>query len=504
MKPSRCILAIFGILLLASCNSGLPPSIQRDIRAENDSLQETERQISSSQEKVRQEIAQAPDLFQNAAAPGEWDASFREARRKLDRAEEDGKQLASLTHGRERDALVRAQRLLADERTARTDAQREADAVGANAQSWLDFRHDLPSSLDKMKREYARLQAVDLTAAAKTVQQAELDWPAKKTALDSRLAALRAIPATAETQWTATESARQDAASGKASGAEVATLIQADETLSQEEKTLTAGPDDLRSLSGQLYDAWDKILTDLDTSQYGEDSSYRERLKIVRTHFVDVAAKKTETHSDERWVNVSEASFRAVQGDLGMAIAHKDAGLFDSEAQTLPQPPGFAYVASPEQGSNQYGYWTHSGGQSVWTFLPQYLLLRELLWHHDYRPVVMSEYGAYRMAQRSGASYYGRETPNSPPRYGSHGTFTQSHYADSRYVQSGGFKGSAYASHGSSEPGSSFGRSRGEPMGDAAARENGAGHRFGRSAGSPSGHRFGGFRPSGRSFGRRR
>jgi hypothetical protein len=185
-----------------------------------------------------------------------------------------------------------------------------------------------------------------------------------------------------------------------------------------------------------------------------------------------------------------------------MAIAHKDAGHYDSEAVNTPQPPGYSYIASPEQGSNQYGYWTHNGGESFWTFLPQYLILRELLWNHDYRPVAVADYGAYRMAARNGTSYYGQQTPNSPPKYGSHGTFTQSHYADSRYVQSGSFKGSAYASRGSS-PGSSFGGAHAEPdLGS-------AGKRFGRQPGSaPQGQRFGrpsgGFKPSGRGFGRRR
>ncbi len=198
-------------------------------------------------------------------------------------------------------------------------------------------------------------------------------------------------------------------------------------------------------------------------------------------------------------MNVSAPAFHAVEGDVGMAIAHKDAGLFDSEAENTPEPAGFAYVASPAQGSNQYGYWSHSGGESVWTFLPQYLILRELLWNHDYRPVATDEYMAYRTAQRSGSTYYGREPATGLPKYGSHGTFTQTHYAGSRYVQSGGFKGSAYASHNSP---SGFDSSHTEAHG--AAPESGAGHRFGRAPGStPSGHRFG--RPAGgRRFGGRR
>jgi hypothetical protein len=130
------------------------------------------------------------------------------------------------------------------------------------------------------------------------------------------------------------------------------------------------------------------------------------------------------------------------------------------------------------------------------------LLLRELLWNHDYRPVMPADYGAYRMAQRSGASYYGQRTPASAPTYGSHGTFTQSHYAGSRYVQSGGFNGSAYASRGSA------GSPQFGPHAASAPSNSSSGMRFGRQPGSPpAGQRFGrpgGFRPSGRGFGRRR
>ena len=67
-------------------------------------------------------------------------------------------------------------------------------------------------------------------------------------------------------------------------------------------------------------------------------------------------------------------------------------------------------------GSNQYGYWSHSGGESVWTFLPQYLIMRELLWGHSYRPIYVNEYNGYQTAQRSGRTYYGQETPASSPK----------------------------------------------------------------------------------------
>jgi hypothetical protein len=219
--------------------------------------------------------------------------------------------------------------------------------------------------LDKLRREYARVCDFDLGSVAKDVEHADHDWPAKKGALDERLQALRDIPKQAETQWKATEAVREAASRGKAGGNQLATLIETDDDLVRDATATASKAGELQSLSGQLYYSWDKLLTDLDDSRYGSDQVFRERIKTVRTHFIDVASKKTETTSDEHWVNVSEPQFRAVQNDLGMAIAHKDAGLFDSEAQTTAQPAGFAYIAPESQGSNRYGYWDHSSGHSV-------------------------------------------------------------------------------------------------------------------------------------------
>jgi hypothetical protein len=508
MKRLQGALSLFAIVLMVSCAGGLPPSVQREIVDENARITSDEQELQRSRDRLQKDIAQAPDLFEAAPEADQWRANYGAARTKLTLAKADAQQLEGLSHDRGNDLEVRVRRLLADERDLRQSAEATWKAQEAAAGRWLAFRNDLPTSLATMNREYQTIRTVDLAPLAKTVAQAEKDWPAKTPDLDGRLANLRAIPQKAETEWTSTAAARQDAAAGKARGQQVATLIETNGLLTQQAQTLTAAPAELGGLCAQLYDSWDKILTDLDESHYGVEPLYRERIKTVRTHYTDVAAKKTETHSEEHWVNVPEPSFRALKNDLGMAIAHKDAGHFDSEAQTIPQPPGYSYIATPEQGSNQYGYWTHNGGSSVWTWLPEYLILRELLWNHDYHPVVLNDYGAYRMAQRNGTSYYGQQTPNSPPKYGSHGTFTQTHYANSRYVQSGSYNGSAYASRGNSSPSSvrpspSFGNSN--------EGSNSAGKRFGRQPGSaPSGQRFGrqngGFRaPSGgRGFGRRR
>jgi hypothetical protein len=514
LARKRFILVVAGALLLAGCG-GLPRPLRQEIASENEKLKQAEQQLDRSRKTVQDDLAHAPDLFQGTPAATEWPRRLRSAESKLDSAKSDSRELAKMERTGGKEAIIRAERLIGDERHLRQTALDEAQAVETDATHWLDFRGNLPHYLAKMQTEYDAIHAVDFTPVTNVVGKAELDWPAKKADLDSRLAALKSEREKAEAQWRSTEAARQSA-SAQATGPVVATLVGADDVLASESAGLLRNAAQLTAMCGQLYDAWDKVLDDLEVSHDGPDTVYREKVKTVRTHFVDVAAKQTEVSSDVQWVDVSPGAWRAVENDLGMAISHKDAGLYDSEAQNTAQPAGFAYIAPPSVGSNQYGYWSHTDHGSFWTFLPQYLIMRELLWGHSYRPIVINEYNGYYNAQRSGRTWYGQETPASPPKYGSHGTFTEQRYAGSRYVQSGGFKGSAYASGGSSRPSAAPSPSpSGSQRFGSAPNDSSQGRRFGHGSNGgsgspppPSGKRFGsggGSRPSApRSFGHRR
>jgi len=454
--------------------------------------------VDRADRTVRDDLAQAPDLFRGAAVSTDWPAHLRAARAKLDNARSEDRELQYLDRENRAESQARAEWLLNGERTLRESAVRDSDAVVASAGKWINFRKNVPGLLDDMKREYDAIRAVDLTSTAKAVDKAEQDWPAKKTALDSRLTTLQATPAEATKKWTDTEALRKTAAAGKATGPQLATLIQTDDFLTQTATDLPKEADELRGQAGQLYNAWDKVLADLDVSHSGGQTVYREKLKTVTTHYTDVADKKADVSSDEKWVDVPQPQYAAVENDLGMTIAHKDAGQFDSEATNVPQPPGFAYMAPPSQGSNQYGYWRNDGGHSVWTWLPEYLIMRDLLWGHGgYRPVIVDEYNGYRTAQQYGRTYYGQTTPAAPPKYGSHGTFTAEHYSSSRYISSGGFKSSRFANHPSATPGIGRGFGHSEPE----VGSSPGGRRFGSPGGSGFGRRFGASPSPGRRFG---
>jgi hypothetical protein len=506
MKRSKFRSILLGVLLLSACTGGLPPSLRRDIAAESEKLADSRKQVESVGIAVNNDLASDPDLFRDAAAPQQWRSRLGEAQRELADAEVADRSLEELAHRDRADSRLEAERLLARERGERNQAVAESKSVQAEAEKWVKFKASLPSSLAKLEHEYQSVHEWTPGPVADVVHKAESDWPAKKAVLENRLTALESLPAAADNDWSSSEAARQHAAAGSVNGADVATLIKTDDDLSTDEAALTSEAADLQGLAGQLYDSWDKILTDLDATGSNENQLYRERIRTIRTHLADPASRQSTTTNSEQWVTVSGPEFYHVENDLGMAIAHKDLGLFDSEAQTTAQPPGFAYIATEEQGSNQYGYWAHGSGESVWHWLPEYLILRELLWNHDYRPIVLGEYRGYRTAQNAGRTFYGQTTPTSPPKYGTGGTYTATHYAGSRYAQAGGYKGSAYASNRADRTPFRDGM-HAEPKPGAFSGSDGTGKRFGSGVGSPSGRRFGssrGFPSVGRSFGRRR
>jgi hypothetical protein len=496
MKSVKYFCLAAALWVLASCVGGLSPGLRRDIADEHNRLQQAAREINHSRETVEQEVAAHPQLFQNASAPAQWKADFETARQTLQKAKETDRDLAGISARDRAESRGEAEQLLARVRMLRRNAIDQSQTIVAAADHWMNFRHDLSSNLSEMERRYRAIRSADLAPIGKVVERAEIDWQAKKEVLAARLATLRSVPDEADAVWKKTADTRQIASSGNATDSQLATLIEASDTLTSDAQKVETQPTELTAQAGQLYDSWDKILTDLDKN----DNLYRERIKTVRTHLVDVQSKQSETSSSEQWVPVSEATFNSVENDVGMSLVHKDIGFFDSEAVTTPQPAGFAYIASESQGSNQYGYWTHEGDHSVWTWLPQYLLLRELLWNHAYHPVFLNEYRGYRVAEQVGRTYYGQPTPAAPPKYGTHGSFTKTSYASSRYVQSGGFKNSVFASHGS------FSSARAEANHGPSLSSKNGGWRFGFGASPSSGKRFGssgGSRGFGRSFGRR-
>ncbi len=464
-------LTILIALVLYGGLNGLPRDLVGQIDSERRELNRASERVAAARSDITRDLQGEPDLLRAAGFGADRLAN---AAASLTGAQKDFGELERLRKENRRGERRRAEELLRHEKNLRTSAVSEASAVQSEANRLAGLKRELPKYLD-------------LSALASTVQRAQSDWPGKKEDLDSRLDSVRTSATDARTLLEKPSAADADALRKAAA--------------------LPAETQQLQTLTGQLYDSWDKVLVDLEERRAGESRDYNEKVKTIRTHLTDVAANKSEITSDEKWVEVPKSTYQAVEGKLGMTLEHKDAGKYDSESERVAQPAGFAYMAPPGQ-SNQYGHWEQRDGGTFWTFLPQYLILRELLWAHQYYPPSIIEYNSYRSAQRTGQTYYGRDTisgtATSVPKYGSHGTFTQGRYAGSQYVRnSGTYSSSKYSTQSGTYSGSKYGsqgstyRPNTSPSGSGSGTTFGSGRSMPRSAprSAPSmGRRYGGRR----------
>jgi hypothetical protein len=423
----------------------LPRSLRADIRAELQQIPQTEKQFQGARDEVNRDLASDPDLFRARSMNTVFPDRFRIAEAELQGAKKDAAALQQLLTANRRQDREKAEKLLTEEKALRAGALKEASAIQAEAQHWVDLKRNLPAELKQMESDRRALESWDFAPITAVVQRAEADWPGKKADLEARLAALRAIPADADRAWQSSDAMRRKAESKDLAGLDYAALLTAVETIHDDATALPARTEALKSLTGQLYTSWDKILVDLRDRRSGGSRDYEEKIRTVKTQLLDASGKTGDTSSEESWVGVSQAVYRANERNIGMAVAHKSAGKYDLEADQLPQPAGFAYMAPVGQ-RNQYGYWEQRNGGNFWVWYGQYALLRDLLWGRGYQPVPSTEWESYRTARGSGQTYYGRDASSDAPKYGTHGTFTQKHYSDSRYVRSsGGYSSSKYA-----------------------------------------------------------
>ena len=475
---SRSVLRILAVtlttgIIVVGINAldHLPGSVRAQIDAERAAFASAQGQVRTAQAAVTHETQGDAAFFGGIAASRAWPGAFQQAQGTLQSAGHDLNQLSQLEqHGHYRDR-DEAERLLNDERRERQAAVAQAAAVQADAARWTGRKAQLPAEAQRMEQDYQRLHAFDLAPLADTVEKAETKWPEKKTDLDARLASVRGIVSHGDELWQSTAADRRAAAAGTISGGDSAGLLTAADELDQSAATLPKQAAELQGLTGQLDDSWDKILVDMEARGYADNRDYEQKIRTVRTH-------QGETTSQEQWVSVSRATFESMQGDLGMAVEHKPAGKYDSEADRVAQPAGFAYVAPPSQGSNQYGYWDQRNGESFWVFYGKYALLRDLLFNYRYRPLGRGDWDGYRAERSQGHTYYGQSAEaGGAPKYGTNGTATEERYSGSTYAKKGGFRDSPYATKGGSY--------RDSPYASPAARDRDIDHSpktFGRNA----------------------
>ena len=477
LKFSAIVLSLSIALVLFAGLDNLPRGLRQQVDGERAALASARNQVQTARDEVNRDLQAEAALFHSLPSAQQWPGRFDQSAALLQSATRDTDELARLEKQNRRQDRPRVESLLSEERGFRSGAVSEASGVQKEAAHWVDLKQHLPQALQEMDRDYHVVHGYDLASVSAAVQKAGTDWPEKKADLDARLAAERNLVSEGDRAWDSTAEPRRQAAAGNLANLDYGTLLGAADQLKASAATLPAKAGELQSLSAQLYTSWDKVLADMETRGIGTSKEYDQKIETVKTQVADASAKAGTSSSDERWVAVPQSTYQAMQKDLGMAIEHKSAGKYDSESDRVAQPAGFAYMAPPSQGSNQYGQWEHRDGRDFWVFYGQYALMRDLLFHHDYRPLDRGDWDGYRNYQSRGQTYYGNDSA-SGQRYGTGGATTQQRYAGSSYAQSGGFKDSKYASKSGG-----FGSSRyASPSGGGAPKT------FGRNSQPESGH----------------
>ena len=477
LKFSAIVLSLSIALVLLAGLDNLPRGLRQQIDGERAALASARTQVQTARDEVNRNLQTEAALFHNLPSAQQWPGRFDKSAAQLQSATRDTDELARLEKQNRRQDRPRVESLLSEERGFRSGAVAEASGVQKEAAHWVDLKQHLPQALQEMDRDYHVVHGYDLAPLSATVQKAGTDWPEKKADLDARLAAERNLVSEGDRAWESTAEPRRQAAAGNLANLDYGTLLGAADQLHTAAATLPAKAGELQSLGGQLYNSWDKVLVDMETRGIGTSKEYDQKIETVKTQVADASAKAGTSSSDERWVAVPQSTYQAMQKDLGMAIEHKPAGKYDSESDRVAQPAGFAYMAPPSQGSNQYGQWEHRDGRDFWVFYGQYALMRDLLFHHDYRPLDRGDWDGYRGYQSRGQTYYGNDSA-SGQKYGTGGATTQQRYSGSSYAQSGGFKDSKYAAKSGGYSGSQY----------ASPSGGGAPKTFGRNSKPESGH----------------
>jgi hypothetical protein len=436
----KFLAALIGTIMVVVPFAGLD-SLPRDVRAqiagERQALAGSGKKLQAAQQEVARDLEAEPELFASIPAAKTWNNTLGAAQSEMQAAGADVAQLTAIEKVDRRGDKAKAEALLVHERQLRAAAESRAAGIEREAAHWVELKRNLPATLEQMERDYDTLQAFDASALTATVEQAGAAWPEKKGELEARLAALRGMNSGASGLWQQTAEARRQAATGKYAGLDFGTLLGAAETLRTSAGGLRQKSGELTALAGQLDTAWDKLLVDMDVRGSGSSRSWEQKIRTITT-------RDGKSTSDERWVQVPKTTYEGMKDNLGMAIAHKPAGKFDSEADQTPQPAGFAYVATPAQGRNQYGYWERRDGRDFWVFYGQYALMRDLLFNRDYRPLETRDWDGYRSSRERGQTYYGQD--KKAPQYGTGSATTQQRYSGSTFDRNGGFKDSKYAS----------------------------------------------------------
>ncbi|HLY17548.1 MAG TPA: hypothetical protein VKR61_09995, partial [Bryobacteraceae bacterium] len=252
------ILSFLIVVVLFAGFDNLPRRLRADIAAEDQQLPQAAKQFQGAQDEVTGDISSDPDLFRAHDMNTAFPERFRIASSELQGAQRDQAALDKLLKANRRQDREQAEKLLKEERALHAAAINEATAVQTEARHWVDMKRNLPTELKQMAADRDTLAHWDFAPVTAVVSRAEADWPGKKSNLEERLAALRAIPADGEKVWQSSDPLRRKAEAKDFAGLDYAALLTSAETLHTDATSLPTRTGELQTLTGQLYTSWDK------------------------------------------------------------------------------------------------------------------------------------------------------------------------------------------------------------------------------------------------------
>jgi hypothetical protein len=452
------VVLLIGVLVVGSFAGRLNSTTRAKAAASLASWQEADATLDQVERHVDELVESDPALFAPRELNVAWTRRFAELEQTLQNSDSVAQDLRKLLQENQSEDQAKVLQLADQLNAVRLSALNEANTIEQSAQQLVDFKRQIGERLPKMEQDAAAVLAFDFARIQTLIDQAIVDWPEKTADLQQRLESLRGLRTSATQLWESTEEARARVAAKEFDPNDINLLLEAADRLQSASETLVNSPKTLGTLIDQLYWSWDKSLVDLELVE-GSTVQFRETVQTTKLPAKVAEGKTAQPVTLPPIINsIPKQRYEQMKSNLGMVIEHKPAGKFDSEAVEMTQPPAYAYIASPSEQRNQYGYWNRTGGSSIWVFYGQYAFLRDMIGGRGFGSITPTMYEDYRSSRHAGRTYYG-STPQGSPLYGSTGTVTRTKYADSKYVRSNGYQGTRYAQSGGTYRGSAYDRS---------------------------------------------
>lgn len=464
-----CLIAIILVLTWGDEEKELlDQMIAAELKDQNEKGPTSTKQYRAVLDALKDEQA----LFSDKAVI--WKSGLKYANEKLVQAKASLAAAQKISEAEQDEAYKKAMGDLTVAKHGRTEAQMTIAGLHTAMEKRLAFKKNRSTRVAAAQKKVEQAAALSLEDVKEKTQRAGLDWPEKKIQLDGWYQHLEKIM---EQMRLARQTVQQENAKPD-SQIQWAALIGAVEQIELSMEILPKDRESLLSRISQLYISWDKILVDMEIVE-GYEVKFYHSYKLLKVTITDMAAKSSKHTTETLRVAVTKTDYEKNKNKLGMTLESKPVGKFDNEVEKTAQPPGYAYMASPSAGSNQFGRWQQSSSGSFWVWYGQYAFMRSLFGGDSGYRVYDRSWNDYDRSRRGGRSYYG-STGSGRNMYGSKGVYTQKRYSGSKYVKSGGFRRSNYVKSGGSYRGTRYsGSSYGSTGGSFRSRSYGSSSRFG-------------------------